>query len=143
MALSWSFPARTPAAPTWISGDLYKAGVDAGARRLCFCDTVGVLTPEIGLQIFSRLSALPAPISIHCHNDFGMATANTVASLSAGAAQAHVTVNGIGERSGNASLEEVVMTLESLYAWTLGSSARTLSTIQDGLADDGRKLGRE
>ncbi len=94
---------------------LYKAGIEAGADRLAFCDTVGVLVPEVAGEVFSRLSQLGAPISIHCHNDFGMATANTVAALRAGAAQAHVTVNGIGERAGNASLEEVVMALESLY----------------------------
>jgi len=95
--------------------DLYRAGIDAGADRLAFCDTVGVLVPEVATDVFSRLSRLGAPISIHCHNDFGMATANTVAALRAGASQAHVTVNGIGERAGNASLEEVVMALESLY----------------------------
>ena len=89
--------------------------IEAGADRLAFCDTVGVLVPETAAEMFSRLSRLGRPISIHCHNDFGMATANTVAALRAGAAQAHVTVNGIGERAGNASLEEVVMTLESLY----------------------------
>jgi len=94
---------------------LYIAGIEAGADRLAFCDTVGVLVPEVTAQIFSRLSQLDAPVSIHCHNDFGMATANTVAALRSGACQAHVTVNGIGERAGNASLEEVVMTLESLY----------------------------
>src|SRR5690606_6951416 len=94
---------------------LYTAGIEAGADRLAFCDTVGVLVPEVAADIFSRLSRLEAPISIHCHNDFGMATANTVAALRAGASQAHVTVNGIGERAGNASLEEVVMALESLY----------------------------
>ena len=94
---------------------IYLAGVEAGADRLCFCDTVGVLVPEATAAIFSKLSTLGAPISIHCHNDFGMATANTVAALRSGASQAHVTVNGIGERAGNASLEEVVMTLESLY----------------------------
>jgi D-citramalate synthase len=94
---------------------LYTAGIEAGADRLAFCDTVGVLVPEKAREVFSRLSQLGAPISVHCHNDFGMATANTVAALRAGAAQAHVTVNGIGERAGNASLEEVVMTLESLY----------------------------
>lgn len=94
---------------------LYTAGIRAGADRLCFCDTVGVLTPETAYEIFGRLSNLGAPISIHCHNDFGMATANTVAALRGGAAQAHVTINGIGERAGNTSLEEVVMTLESLY----------------------------
>lgn len=94
---------------------IYLAGVEAGADRLCFCDTVGVLVPEVTSSIFGKLSKLGAPISIHCHNDFGMATANTVAALRSGASQAHVTVNGIGERAGNASLEEVVMTLESLY----------------------------
>ncbi|OYV15002.1 MAG: D-citramalate synthase, partial [Methanosaeta sp. NSM2] len=94
---------------------LYRAGIEAGADRLAFCDTVGVLVPEVTGQIFSRLGKLGVPISIHCHNDFGMATANTVAALRSGAAQAHVTVNGIGERAGNASLEEVVMSLESLY----------------------------
>ncbi|HOV81990.1 MAG TPA: 2-isopropylmalate synthase [Methanothrix sp.] len=94
---------------------LYMAGIEAGADRLAFCDTVGVLVPEVTAHTFSRLSQLDAPVSIHCHNDFGMATANTVAALRSGACQAHVTVNGIGERAGNASLEEVVMTLESLY----------------------------
>lgn len=94
---------------------LYRAGIEAGADRLAFCDTVGVLVPEVAADIFSRFSRLGAPISIHCHNDFGMATANTIAALRAGASQAHVTVNGIGERAGNASLEEVVMALESLY----------------------------
>jgi D-citramalate synthase len=94
---------------------LYLAGIDAGADRLAFCDTVGVLVPEVATEVFGRLSRLGAPISVHCHNDFGMATANTIAALRAGAAMAHVTVNGIGERAGNTSLEEVVMTLESLY----------------------------
>ncbi len=94
---------------------VYNAGIDAGADRLCFCDTVGILTPERSYDIFSDLSQLRAPISVHCHNDFGMATANTVAALRAGAQEAHVTINGIGERAGNTSLEEVVMVLYSLY----------------------------
>ncbi len=94
---------------------VYNAGIDAGADRLCLCDTVGILTPERSYEIFNDLSQLRAPISVHCHNDFGMATANTVAALRAGAQQAHVTINGIGERAGNTSLEEVVMVLYSLY----------------------------
>jgi D-citramalate synthase len=96
---------------------VYNAGIEAGADRLCFCDTVGILVPETTYDIFSALSRLKAPISIHCHNDFGMATANTVAALRAGAHEAHVTVNGIGERAGNTSLEEVVMVLYSLYRY--------------------------
>jgi len=94
---------------------VYNAGIDAGADRLCFCDTVGILLPEKTYEIFEDLSQLRAPISIHCHNDFGMATANTISALRAGASEAHVTINGIGERAGNTSLEEVVMVLYSLY----------------------------
>lgn len=94
---------------------VYNAGIDAGADRLCFCDTVGILTPERSYEIFSDLSRLRVPVSVHCHNDFGMATANTVAALRAGANEAHVTINGIGERAGNTSLEEVVMVLNLLY----------------------------
>jgi D-citramalate synthase len=95
---------------------LYQAGLDAGADRLCFCDTVGVLNPERTYEIFDRLTGnLKAPISIHCHDDFGLATANTLAALRAGAAQAHVTVNGVGERAGNTALEEVAVVLKSLY----------------------------
>ncbi len=105
---------------------LYIAGIEAGADRLCFCDTVGVLTPEVASNIFGKLSNLGAPISIHCHNDFGMATANTIAALRGGASQAHVTVNGIGERAGNTSLEEVVMTLESLYKINTGIKCEDL-----------------
>jgi D-citramalate synthase len=100
---------------------LYTDGIDAGADRLCFCDTVGLLVPERTTEIFRDLSAsLKAPISIHCHNDFGLATANTVAALTSGAKQAHVTINGLGERAGNASLEEVVMSLEWLYKYDTG-----------------------
>lgn len=96
--------------------EVYNAGVQAGADRLCFCDTVGVLRPEGAYSIFRRLATeVKAPISIHCHDDFGLATANTVAALSAGASQAHVTVNGVGERAGNTALEEVVVVLKSLY----------------------------
>ncbi len=94
---------------------IFNAGIDAGADRLCFCDTVGILVPERSYEIFLELSKLRVPMSVHCHNDFGMATANTLAALRAGAKEAHVTINGIGERAGNTSLEEVVLALYSLY----------------------------
>ncbi len=75
-----------------------------------------MLNPERTYEIFDRLTPkLNAPISIHCHDDFGLATANTLAALRAGAAQAHVTVNGVGERAGNTALEEVAVVLKSLY----------------------------
>jgi D-citramalate synthase len=95
---------------------LYHAVLDAGADRLTFTDTVGVLTPERAESIMKELtSEFSVPIAIHCHDDFGFATANTVFAVKGGASEFHATVNGIGERAGNAALEEVVMALEILY----------------------------
>lgn len=108
---------------------IYRATIEAGADRLCFCDTVGVLLPERTAEIFQRLKHLGRPISIHCHDDFGLATANTVAALRNGASQAHVTINGIGERAGNTSLEEVVMCLENLYGIRTGIKCNLLYQI--------------
>lgn len=81
----------------------------AGARRVRIADTVGLWNPLQVCRTFERLSG--APLEFHGHNDLGMATANTVAALESGAAAASVTVNGLGERAGNAALEEVVMAL--------------------------------
>jgi 2-isopropylmalate synthase len=90
--------------------------IKAGATTLNIPDTVGYTTPdEFGALIAGIVRHTPGIenciISVHCHNDLGMATANTLAGLMAGARQAEVTVNGIGERAGNTSLEEVVMSL--------------------------------
>ncbi|MEL4304279.1 (R)-citramalate synthase [Methanococcoides sp. LMO-2] len=101
--------------------DLYKAGVEVGADRVCFCDTVGLLVPERTTEIFKELtSAIDVPVAIHCHNDFGLAVSNTIAALNGGAKEAHMTINGIGERAGNTALEEVVMVLEWLYKYDTG-----------------------
>jgi D-citramalate synthase len=96
--------------------EFYRKGVTAGAERLCYCDTVGVLVPDRAAADFADLSRI-GPLSVHCHDDFGLATANSIAALRAGATQVHVTVNGLGERAGNASLEELLMSLESLYGY--------------------------
>ena len=95
---------------------VYEVGIAAGADRVVACDTVGVLTPEKSYELFSALyDSVKVPISVHCHNDFGMAVANSIAALRAGATQVHATINGLGERAGNASLEEIVVTLKQLY----------------------------
>ena len=95
---------------------VFLTAVDAGVDRVVPCDTVGILTPERSAEFFSKLKEnIKVPIGVHCHNDFGMAVANTVAALGAGAEEAHATINGLGERAGNASLEEIVLTLRSLY----------------------------
>ena len=99
--------------------ELFSGGVERGADRLCFCDTVGVLTPEKTATFIPPLAKI-APLSIHCHDDLGMALANTLAALKAGATCAHVTVNGIGERAGNTPYEELVMALEMLYGYKTG-----------------------
>jgi D-citramalate synthase len=98
--------------------EIYRGGIDRGANRLCFCDTVGLMTPERAAEIIPSLCL--APLSIHCHDDLGVAMANTLAALKAGASAAHVTVNGLGERAGNTPLEELVMALEVLYQHPTG-----------------------
>ena len=94
-----------------------EAVIKAGATVVNLPDTTGYLLPN---QTFERISYLvnnvpnvdKAILSMHNHNDLGMATANTIAGIQAGARQVEVTINGIGERAGNTSLEEVVMTLK-------------------------------
>ena len=94
----------------------YQAAENAGADRINIPDTVGVTSPRTISQITTNIaSAIKLPISIHCHDDFGLAVANSLAAVEAGAVQVHVTVNGLGERAGNTSLEEVVMSLHRLY----------------------------
>lgn len=110
--------------------DLYRAGVEVGADRVCYCDTVGMLVPERTTEIFKELSSsIDVPVAIHCHNDFGLAVSNTIAALNAGAREAHMTVNGIGERAGNTALEEVVMVLERLYKYDTGIKTNELYKV--------------
>jgi 2-isopropylmalate synthase len=95
---------------------VFRAVGEAGADRIDIPDTVGYATPEFVSQLVRVLKEnISVPISLHCHNDFGLAVANSIAGIIAGATCAHVTVNGLGERAGNASLEELVMTLQCLY----------------------------
>ncbi|MEM2211141.1 MAG: 2-isopropylmalate synthase [Nitrososphaerales archaeon] len=95
---------------------IFKAVVDAGVDRIDIPDTVGIATPAKIAELVKLVKAhCNIPISLHCHNDFGLAVANTLAGIEAGATQAHLTINGIGERAGNAALEEVVMALHCLY----------------------------
>ncbi|NLT95481.1 MAG: homocitrate synthase [Clostridia bacterium] len=91
------------------------AAKKAGADRLRYCDTVGILNPISTYEIIKALKeTVDIDIEMHTHNDFGMATANAVAGIMAGATHVGVTVNGLGERAGNAALEEVAMALKHL-----------------------------
>lgn len=96
-------------------GRVFRSVCEAGADRVNIPDTVGVASPIVMERVVNSVKQLVIrPISVHCHDDFGLAVANSLAGIKAGAVQAHVTVNGIGERAGNASLEELVMALHEL-----------------------------
>ncbi|KPI17191.1 (R)-citramalate synthase [Actinobacteria bacterium OK074] len=116
------------------------AGVvhEAGADRLRLSDTVGLLGPEAyGERVAAVGAAAPIDTQCHAHNDFGLATANTLAGLKAGARYFHVTVNAIGERAGMADLAQVVVALKKLYDRDLGidlSRLKEVSTLVAGAA---------
>jgi len=104
-----------------------KAAQDAGMDSLNVPDTVGIMIPKTTIKLIEELkTAVKVPISIHCHDDFGLAVANSLAAVEAGATQVHVAVNGLGERAGNASLEEVVMALHMIYKYKTGVNTRLL-----------------
>lgn len=101
-----------------------------GASRIRFADTLGVLDPFTTFEAVSRLrEAVDIEIEIHAHNDLGLATANTLAALRAGATHANTTVNGLGERAGNAALEEVVMGVRHLHHAQTGVDTQALVAI--------------
>ena len=95
--------------------DIMTLGKELGANRFRYCDTVGILTPHKTYENIKELSSLSLlDIEMHTHNDFGMATANAIAGYEAGAKSSNTTVIGIGERAGNASFEQVLMSLRLL-----------------------------
>lgn len=95
---------------------VYASAVEAGADSINVPDTVGIAMPKtMGYLISELKKSISVPIAVHCHNDLGLAVANSIAAAEAGAEQIHVCVNGIGERAGNASLEEVATCLYVNY----------------------------
>ena len=94
---------------------VFSNAIDHGADRVCVCDTVGILTPDSSYELFSKVNDLSVPVACHCHNDFGLAVANTLSSLKGGASEIHTTINGIGERAGNTSFEECVVSIDRLF----------------------------
>ncbi len=106
------------------------AAEEAGADRLRFCDTVGVLDPFSTTEAVAALvTALSIPIAAHMHDDFGLATANALAAVRAGASFVDVTVNGIGERAGNAALEEVAMGVARFLGLSAGIDTSKLTSL--------------
>jgi len=113
-----------------------EAAQDAGARRIRFADTLGVLDP---FAVAERIGALrkctDLEIEMHAHDDLGLATANTLAAARAGATHVNTTVNGLGERAGNAPLEEVVLGLRRCYAIETGVDLRQFPALSEKVAN--------
>jgi isopropylmalate/homocitrate/citramalate synthase len=98
--------------------EVYKAAVEAGAQEVAVVDTLGIASPEAVADLVGRTVEWvgpDVPVHFHGHNDFGLATAAAVAAVKAGARWVHGTINGMGERAGNASLGEVALALRALY----------------------------
>ncbi|HII83626.1 MAG TPA: homoaconitate hydratase [Methanobacterium subterraneum] len=96
--------------------NIYRRAQSYGADRVHIADTVGAISPQgMGYLVGELKKEIDIEIALHCHNDFGMALSNSIAGLLAGASAVSTTVNGIGERAGNTSLEELVMTLLLIY----------------------------
>ncbi|HEU4380882.1 MAG TPA: 2-isopropylmalate synthase, partial [Hyphomicrobiaceae bacterium] len=112
-----------------------ETAIKAGASTINLPDTVGYATPEEYFQMFRTImekvpGSEKAIFSVHCHNDLGMAVANSLAGVKAGARQVECTINGIGERAGNAALEEVVMAIKTrgdVLPYQVGIDARQLN----------------
>jgi 2-isopropylmalate synthase len=97
---------------------VFNSVAEAGADRIDIPDTVGYSTPRYMQELVTDvINQTRLPVSVHCHDDFGLAVANSIAGFESGASCAHVTINGLGERAGNASLEELVMALQCLYKY--------------------------
>jgi len=107
----------------------------AGARRLRFADTLGILDPVATFERIQKLAqAVDLEIEMHAHNDFGLATANTLMAVRAGATHVNTTVNGLGERAGNAAIEETVMALHQLYGRETGIAPSRFPAISELVA---------
>ncbi len=107
-----------------------EAAARAGAKRLRFADTLGIMEPFSVFRTIGQLSAVvDLELEMHAHDDFGLATANTLAAVHAGATHINTTVNGLGERAGNAPLEECVLALKHLHNVDTGINSQGLPTL--------------
>ena len=112
--------------------EVFSEVCDVGVEFIDIPDTVGVLTPVYTKELVESVkSHFDVNLSVHFHNDFGLATANTLTALECGVNQAHVTVNGLGERTGNCSLEELVIALKYAYGVELDLDTTRLYSLSN------------
>ena len=111
---------------------VFEAAAKAGACRVRYADTLGILEP---FTVYEKIKYLrertDLELEMHAHDDYGLATANTLAAVSAGATHINTTVNGLGERAGNAPFEECVLALKNLYHVNTGINTLTIPTLSD------------
>ncbi len=113
----------------------YRQAQELGAERVRYCDTLGVHEPFTVYQRVQELTgSLTVPIEMHMHNEFGMATANVLAGLRAGADGVVCSIGGLGERTGNSPLEEVVMALRHLYEVDVGIDTTRFRELSEDVA---------
>ena len=109
---------------------VHKAVEDAGGDRIDIPDTVGVMTPTAMTQVVAEIRKnTRVPLAVHCHDDFGLSVANSLAGVLGGAEEIHATVNGLGERAGNAALEEIVLGLQAFYNVKTNINTRKLAFV--------------
>jgi len=111
---------------------MYHATIDNGVDMVAFADTLGVMTPLTTYEVMCKLkSEIKVPMAIHCHNDYGVGLANVLSAIEAGVEQIHVSINGLGERCGNVSLEELIVCLLVQYNTDLGFDLSKISEVSD------------
>jgi len=119
-----------PRAAPQVLADVARVAAGAGAEEIFVCDSVGVAGPGwIGRLVSQLVDHNRIRIGIHCHNDLGLALANTLSALEAGATIADVTINGVGERAGNVCIAELVVVLSQFYHLDTGVEARQLAAL--------------
>lgn len=121
--------------------EAYKTARDVGAAEYVVVDTLGIATPEAVGLLFNRIRGwlgAEVPLHFHGHNDFGLATATALAAAKAGASWIHGTIDGIGERAGNASLGEIALALELLYGGETGFRLEKIRSASERLRVIGR-----
>jgi len=113
-----------------------RTAKEAGADRLRYCDTLGILDPfETFMRVKTIIDIVKIDIEMHTHNDFGMAIANAIAGIKAGAAYVNTTVNGLGERAGNASFEELAMALKYVEEIDMGFNTKLFRELSEYVAN--------
>lgn len=120
--------------------EFFELAERLGASMVRYCDSLGLHDPFQAYQRIKRIrQAISVPIEVHFHNDFGMATANVMAAIRAGAASVTASIGGLGERTGNSPLEEVVMASKFLYGMDLGIDTTRLREVAEYVAKASRR----